>query len=186
MQYLYLSLSLYIYIYICIYLFIYTYIHIYIYIHIHIYIYTYYYTLLELHFQVSISNRCRAFFFFRSLRSCTSSLEASRLGRLTCCVAAGVLCVSWPRSPSEQHRNVGRTVPSGKRSMEHHHFLWAKSTISMAIFNSLCWLVVQPPLWIWVRQLGWWHKPNINGKHQKMATKPPSSINLMNPIAYNC
>ena len=41
------------------------------------------------------------------------------------------------------------------------------------------WLVVGPPLWkIWVRQLGWWHKPNINGKIQKMATKPPTSNEL--------
>ena len=37
------------------------------------------------------------------------------------------------------------------------------------------WLVVQPPLWkISVRQLGWWMQPNINGKIQKMATKPPT------------
>ena len=31
--------------------------------------------------------------------------------------------------------------------------------------GKLIWLVVGLPLWkIWVRQLGWWHKPNINGK----------------------
>ena len=31
------------------------------------------------------------------------------------------------------------------------------------------WLVVGPPLWkIWVRQLGWWQQPNINGKIKLM------------------
>ena len=38
------------------------------------------------------------------------------------------------------------------------------------------WWVVGPPLWkIWVRHLGWWPQPNINGKIQFMATKPPTS-----------
>ena len=34
------------------------------------------------------------------------------------------------------------------------------------------WLVVGPPLWkIWVRQLGWWNEPKMNGKMPKfMAT----------------
>ena len=29
-----------------------------------------------------------------------------------------------------------------------------------------------------ISQLGWWQKPNINGKIQKMATKPPTSVKM--------
>ena len=40
------------------------------------------------------------------------------------------------------------------------------SAASAPLELHMIWLVVfSPPLWkIWVRQLGWWHKPNINGK----------------------
>ena len=43
--------------------------------------------------------------------------------------------------------------------------------------SHLNWLVVfrHPSEKYFVRQLGWWMQPNINGKIQKMATKPPTS-----------
>ena len=44
-----------------------------------------------------------------------------------------------------------------------------------------------PPLWkIWVRQLGWWHNPNINGKMPKMATKPPTRYGFKGVSSSSC
>ena len=56
----------------------------------------------------------------------------------------------------------------------HHQFFIRISSIIQfyqVYHQDLIWLVVGPPLWkIWVRQLGWWHKPNISGKIKKRAT----------------
>ena len=63
--------------------------------------------------------------------------------------------------------SVGKQIIS--HPPRHHHlYRW---------YILYIWLVVGPPLWkIWLRQLGWWQKPNINGKITLMATKPPIFI----------
>jgi len=43
--------------------------------------------------------------------------------------------------------------------------------------------VVEPPLWkIWVRQLGWWHEPNMMGNSSNMFQSPPTSYGLTYPL----
>ena len=76
-----------------------------------------------------------------------------------------------PRCPKlHHHQNVVRNlqhpkgVPLGQATYGAFSFKPAKGIDHP-------WLVVGPSLWkIWVRQLGWWQQPNINGKIQKMAT----------------
>ena len=67
----------------------------------------------------------------------------------------------------------------------------SSSTVKTAFFATnivVCsWLVVQPPLWkIWVRQWRDDDKPNINGKIELMATKPPTRFNFVLLFVQNC
>ena len=108
-------------------------------------------------------------------------------------MARGARCDFWARRPKGAsqtwiHRDGAiRLVYQGTTNMIHYSPLKSPLiNINRSLFTikitmihhwslRICWLVVGPPLWkIWVRQLGWWMQPNINGTIKLMATKPPT------------
>ena len=81
---------------------------------------------------------------------------------------------AWPQQPFS--RSSGTTCRSSEQNWLFFAWTYQHSYQKMSQVH-ITWLVVGPPLWkIWVRQLGWWNsQPNINGKIELMATKPPTS-----------